>query len=134
MSYGTGLQPKCASSTPVAEYVALASAVKEIIYVRQLLDELGIAIQLPIKVHEDNKTCIHIAKNPSAPRKTRHMDIRYHFVRDYHLEGIIHIDYCPSRLMIADIFTKALPRPAFRRLRQELISDEKLPPEENPPD
>ena len=133
LTYGTGLQPRCASSTPVAEYVALASAVKEVVYIQQLLAEMGIPISKPVTIHEDNRTCIHIAKNPSAPRKTRHVDIRYHFIRDYHLEGLINIDYCKSRQMIADIFTKALPRPAFRRLRAELISDKTLSDEE-PPD
>jgi hypothetical protein len=131
ISYGTGLQPKCASSTPVAEYVALASAVKETIYVQQLMAELRIPIQYPIVIHEDNRTCIHITKNPAAPRKTRHVDIRYHFVRDYQLDGIIDVIYINSQINTADIFTKALPRPAFQRLRKDLISDEELPPEPN---
>ena len=60
--------------------------------------------------------------------------MRDHFIRDYKMAGAIRIDYCKSRDMIADLFTKSLPRPAFRRLRAELISDELLPPDTLQPD
>jgi hypothetical protein len=129
IDYGSGLQPKTASSTPVAEYVALASAVKQIVWLKQLLQELNIKVVLPIPVREDNTTCIHIASNPAAPKRTRHMDIRYHFIRDYVTDQIIKVSYVKSKDQLADIFTKALPRPAFRKLRHFLVSDSELKPD-----
>ena len=120
ISFATALQPKTASSTAVAEYIALASAVKELIHIKQLLQELGFSIALPMNMEEDNTTCIHIATNPTSPRKTRHIDIRYHFLRDYISNGSIRVRYIPSALQLADILTKPLPRPAFIRIRRLL--------------
>jgi hypothetical protein len=124
ISFGSGLQPKTSSSTPVAEYVALASAVKELIWLKQLLRELNVGVTEPVTVHEDNTTCIHIAKNPASPKRTRHIDIRYHFLRDYVVTKEITVEYCKSKDMLADILTKALPRPAFQRIRGALVSDD----------
>jgi hypothetical protein len=61
-----------------------------------------------------------MAKNPGNYTKTKHIDIRNHFIREKIADGMFGIEYCATESMIADIFTKALPRPAFERLRDYL--------------
>ena len=108
VAFGTGLTQKTAPSTPVAEYIALAHGVKELLWTYQILLTMGVDIELPMRILEDNQTCILIADNPISQRRTRHTDIRYHFVRDYILDGTISVEYCPTKEMLADILTKAM--------------------------
>ena len=84
---------------------------------------MGIEVQLPIQIQEDNQACIQIADNPVSQRRTRHMDIRYHFVRDYIEDGTVTVKYCPTQQMLADIMTKMMPKPTFTRLRNKIIGD-----------
>ena len=96
------------SSTSVAEYIALASAVKELIWVRQMITSFGFEVENNIPVFEDNEACIHLATNPTAPKRTRHVDIRYHFIRDYCTNKTIDVQYVCTKLQVADILTTAL--------------------------
>ena len=73
--------------------------------------------------HEDNQACICIADNPISQKRTRHVDIRYHFIRDYIIDGTITMEYCSTKLMLADILTKAMQKPQFERLRNKIICD-----------
>ena len=84
---------------------------------------MGINVALPMKIYEDNQSYIQIADNPVSQRRTRHMDIRYHFVRDYIQDGYVTLKYCPTAQMLADIMTKVMPRPTFHKLRNKIIGD-----------
>ena len=84
---------------------------------------MGLRIQLPIQIMEDNQSCICIADNPISQRRTRHIDIRYHFIRDYILDGTITVKYCPTKQMLVDILTKSLHRPIFTDLRDRIIGN-----------
>ena len=123
VAFGTGLTKRTATSTPEAEYVALAHGLKELLWTYQILLTVGIDIQLPMTVHEDNQACIQIADNPISQRRTRHVDIRYHFVRDYIEDGTISMKYCSTKDMLADIMTKAMHKPTFEGLRNKIIND-----------
>ena len=123
VSFGTGLAQRTATSTPEAEYVAMAHGLKELLWTYQTLLTMGLHIQLPIKVMEDNQSCICIADNPIAQRRTRHVDIRFHFIRDYINDGTITVTYCPTKEMLADILTKSLHKPVFTDLRNRIIGD-----------
>ena len=124
MSFGTGLSARTSNSTPEAEYVAMTHGVKELLWTFQTLLTIGISVRrLPIVVMEDNQTCIQIADNPVSQRRTRHMDVRYHFIRDQINDGIITVRYCVTRDMLADVLTKVMPRPAFLRLRDKIVGD-----------
>ena len=68
----------------------------------------------------DNETAINIAENPKDHTRTKHIDIRYHFLRDHVEKGDIHIDHIGIDLQLADIFTKPLDEARFCRLRREL--------------
>ena len=78
-------------STAESEYVALSQAAQEAVWVRRLLEEIGMDLtQNPTLIHEDNQGAIAIARNPVAHARTKHIDIRYHFVREAILKALLH--------------------------------------------
>ena len=84
---------------------------------------MGIKVKLPVTVYEDNQTCIAIANDYMSQKRTRYIDIRYHFIRDYVQDGTIKLVYCETIKMLADILTKAIPRPQYQRLRNQVMAD-----------
>jgi len=108
-----------ALSTAEAEYIALSDVIKELLWYSELLDELGFS-QGPITVHCDNQSAIAIAKSPGHHERTKHISIKFHFVRDNVDKEHVKLQYCPSKMMIADILTKAIPREQFEILRSKL--------------
>jgi hypothetical protein len=69
-------------SSMEAEYMALAAAVQESIWFRMILEELKFPLQQPIRLYEDNVACIHFSDHPGEHRRSKHIDYRYHFVRE----------------------------------------------------
>ncbi len=109
-----------ALSTCEAEYVALSTATQETIWLRRLLDSLKTSPSGAITVMEDNQGAIAIAKNPVAHARTKHIDIRYHFIRETIQEGLIELHYCPTEKMLADILTKPLSKGRFHFIREAM--------------
>ena len=100
------LQPTTALSTVEAEYMALAAAAQECGFLRQLLMSLGIVLNSPTRMYEDNMGCISLANNSMTTGKTKHIDIRYHFIRDMVKSGVIQLVWCRTEDMVADALTK----------------------------
>ena len=123
VAFGTGLTAKTLPCTPVAEYVALAHGLKELLWTYQMLCKMGINIKLPMRILEDNQATICIADNPISQRRTRYVDIRYHFVRDFINDGTVTVEYCPTSQMLADILTKSMHKPIFEGLRDKIIGN-----------
>ena len=123
ISWRSKKQSTVALSTAEAEYMALASATQEAIWLRQLLSfiykETDILSKSTI-IHEDNQSSICMVKNHQFHGRAKHIDIRYHFVREQTLLGSIELNYCKSNEMIADIFTKSLSAGQFKYLRSLL--------------
>ena len=69
---------------------------------------------------EDNQGAICIAKNPVAHSRTKHIDIRYHYIRETLCDKIIELEYCPTEHMIADLLTKPLHKGRFELLREKM--------------
>ncbi|TPX55785.1 DNA-directed DNA polymerase [Powellomyces hirtus] len=113
-------QPTVALSSTEAEYMALPQACKEAIWLRQLLIELGYPQGLPCKIYEDNQGCIALARNPTNHARTKHIDIRHHFIRESIANQHVDLEYCPTKDMAADLLTKPLPRPHFANLCEML--------------
>jgi Reverse transcriptase (RNA-dependent DNA polymerase) len=108
-----------ATSTAEAEYIALAHCAREVLFLRQFLKELGHPQQATV-IREDNQACIKIAENPAHHARTKHIDVRYHFIRErIELEQIT-LEYVESKENIADIFTKGLERDIYHRHRDRL--------------
>ena len=107
-------------STAEAEYIALGSATQEAIWLHQLLTDLRIDTKGSIEILEDNQSAIAMAKNSIGHRRTKHIDIKHHFIREAVQVTTIVLSYCPTTDMLANIFTKQLPWTQFERLRSRL--------------
>ena len=110
-------QQTVALSTAEAEYMALANGVQQSLWIKNLLNELNIGVGQSFLIKEDNQACISIGNNLEHNSRTKHIDIKHHFIRDRIQSGEIKLEYVPSKHMLADIFTKALPRDKFVQLR-----------------
>jgi hypothetical protein len=108
-----------AQSTAEAENISLAHCIREVIFLRQLLGELGYE-QSTTQIYEDNQACISMAENPVQHSRTKHIDVRYHFVREKVNLKEVKINYVESKENVADILTKGLERPAFKYLSSKL--------------
>ena len=118
ISWSRRKQAVVALSTAEAEYIALSSATQEIIWLRRLLTDLHSKPHGPTELKEDDQGAIAIAKNPITHNRTKHIDIRYHFVRENVRDNVVNITYCPFVSMIADILTKVImPRVKFEQFR-----------------
>ena len=73
-----------------------------------------------IEILEDNQGAIAMSKNPVGYIRTKHTDIKHHFIRETIPAGTIVLTYCPTKDMVANIFTKALLRDQFKKLRSNL--------------
>ena len=117
-SWKSRKQTCVALSTAEAEYVALAGATQEATWMRQLLEDLYHEQKEPTVIREDNQAAIAIAQQPHSHSKMKHIDIRYHFVREKVQDNTIKLRYCPTNNMLADILTKGLTHDKFSRLRE----------------
>ena len=93
-------------STTEAEYVAVSEVVKEIKFLYQLLRSMEIKVPLPIKIRVDNVGAIWLANNSGVSERTKHVDIRAHFVRSYVMDEVVTIDFVKSAENTSDIMTK----------------------------
>ena len=117
VSWKSSKQGCVALSTAEAEYMALASATQEAIWMSRLVREFTNADHLnPVKIYEDNQSAICIAKNHQQHGRTKHIDIKYHFTREHVAMKDIELVYCQSKEMIADVFTKPLNGPLFKNM------------------
>jgi len=114
-------QRTVALSSTEAEYMALSEATQEAVWLKAFMRELGEeAGDGALTVYEDNQGAIALAKNPEFHKRTKHIDIRYHFVREKVESGQVALQYCPTQDMLADIMTKAIAAPQFAALRTKL--------------
>ena len=103
-------------------YMALSDGVREILYVRNLLKEF-FKVEQPIHAHVDSKGAAYLAEKNVNNKRSKHIDVRFHFVRQHIAEKVIELFYVPTQENIADIFTKALPPTALKKLSKKLLSN-----------
>lgn len=103
-------------SSTEAEYVALSEACTEVIWIKRILQEMGLKISNAIEIFEDNQSCINLTKNAVLHKRTKHIDIRHNFVRDLVEEKEVIVKYIQSEHQVADLMTKALSRSRFEKL------------------
>lgn len=113
ISHQAKQQPFIALSTCEAEYMALVEAGKEAIWLGRLLNELC-QFEFPILLYGDNQGANSLTVNPEYHRRTKHIDVRYHWIRDQVDRKVIHIEYIPTKEMVADGLTKPLPVHTFK--------------------
>ena len=87
---------------------------------KQTLEDIQVKYDEPIPILCDNTSAINISKNPMMHSKTKHIPIKFHFLREQVIEKNIKLEYVETKEQIVDIFTKPLPRETFEYLRQKL--------------
>ena len=106
-------------STAEAEYVAAGACCAQLLWMRQTLRDFGCHFtKIPLLC--DNESAIKLANNLVSHSRTKHIDIRHHFLRDHQTKGDIEIHHVSTEKQLANIFTKPLDEPRFCALRSEL--------------
>lgn len=117
VSWNSYTQHTVSRSSTEAEYMALSDACQELVWLRRMCGNLG-APQETVVLHEDNQSAIALADNGLRQhRRTKHIDVRFHFVCAQIGRSIVRLKHCKTDKMIADIFTKPLPERQFEILR-----------------
>jgi hypothetical protein len=116
ISWSSRLQPTVAASTTEAEYMAAAYAIKEALWLRTLLSEIGLKYET-ITIYADNQSAIKLLKNPVFSMRSKHIDVIYHFARERVSKKEIAFKYIPTTKMVADILTKPLATTKFEFCR-----------------
>ena len=122
-------QSTTALSSTEAEYIAISSAVREVIFLPRLLDELKLPqakryatspqrLELkPIVVCNDNKGALRLTEETAVRPRTKHIEVRYHYAREQQSRGLIHVKYLPTDDMPADGLTKPLDKVKYKRFK-----------------
>src|SRR6202522_1703715 len=120
ISWQSKKQPTIALSSMEAEYMAESLATWQIIWLRSFTAELGIPYSRPTILNVDNQGAINYSINAINHSRTKHIDIQHHFVREKLVSNEIEIQYCATENNLADLFTKALPKPRHEDLEKRL--------------
>lgn len=120
ISWRTHKQAVISQSSTEAEYVAVAEAINETEWIKQLLRELNIQPNEPTMIFEDNQSCIMAGEKPKNHKRMKHVAVKYHLVRDTIERGLVQLKYIPTGEQTADIMTKGLEKNQFFKLRQQL--------------
>ena len=120
ISWKSKLQSIIAQSTTEAEYISINTATKEAIYIKQLLEELGHFKQSKFPLYTDNNGALLLAKNPVFHERTKHIAVKYHYIRDLISQGIIDLIYIPTKENKSDGFTKPLEKTKFKEFLAHL--------------
>lgn len=118
--WNTRRQNSVAASSTEAEYMALFEGVREACWLRSLLSSINLKLSEPIIIYEDNNGCIAIANNPTDHKRTKHIDVKYHFSRQKVEEKEVKIIYIPTGEQLADAFTKPLPATQLISIRKQI--------------
>lgn len=137
-SFGTNVfcwnsrrQDVVAQSTAEAEYISASDATKQAIWLRKILAVLDQNQDAPTVIHCDNISAIAISNNPVFHGKTKHIKLKFHFLREAVQDREVILPHCASSDQVTDIFTKPLPKPRLEYLRMKLGVTDNRGQEEN---
>lgn len=120
IAWSSRKQTSVVMSSTEAEYIAASQASKELLWLRQLLEDLHIPIKGLFVINEDNQGCIRLIESDQCGRRSKHIDVCYHQIRDLRERNVINIRYCPTSEMLADLMTKPLAKERFLELTRHL--------------
>jgi hypothetical protein len=118
LSWCSNKQSSVTLSTAEVEYIALSVA--EAVWLRKILTHLFDHEMDPTTIHCDNQSCVNLFENPMFIDKSKHNEIKYHYIRDMVQRKIVHVQYLPTHEQITDIFTKPLPKTKFEYFCERL--------------
>ena len=116
-------QRTVALSSSEAEFVAISEAVKEVLFVLQVLNSVGVKVQTPVIVRVDNMGAIFMTDNATSSTRTRHIDIRWHFTRNLVKDQVIEIIFCKSAENKADGYTKNVSSDIYEAHSPDFVMD-----------
>ena len=119
ISWSSKKQNSVALSTAEAEYVSIGNYCAQILWIKQQLLDFGLNYK-NISIKCDNTSAINLTKNPVHHSRSKHIEIRHHFIRDHVQNGNINIEFVSTENQYADIFTKPLDKMRFEFLRNEI--------------
>jgi hypothetical protein len=122
LTWASKMQKTVALSSCEAEYMAIAEAVKDVLWFLNFMAELKLEVEVPVPLYIDNMSAIHLAENPVSHQRSKHIDMRYKFIRENVVAGVIVPLYVPTGDNIADIFTKNTTRTVFQKHVQKIVS------------
>lgn len=124
-TFGSGIicwaserQKSVALSTAESEYVAASMAIRELMWLRLLLNELQPSHVCVPDLFVDNESAIKLIKNPVLHKRTKHIDVKFHFIREKYRAKLFNVKEIPTNEQTADIFTKPLCRVKFEKFRE----------------
>ena len=120
ITWSSKKQATTALSTSEAEFVAATAAACQAIWLRRVLADLQQEQKCATEIFCDNKSTISMTRNPTFHNRTKHIDIRYHFIRDLVAKEEISLEYCSTEEQLADVLTKALSKEKFCYFRSLL--------------
>jgi hypothetical protein len=119
VSWASKKQNSVALSTDEVEYIVTGHCCAQLLWIRQTIRDYGYKLS-KVPLLFDNESAICMADNPVEHNRTKHIDTRYHFLRDHQQKGDIEIAYVSTHNQLADIFIKPLDEKTFSKLRNEL--------------
>nr|KYP74877.1 Retrovirus-related Pol polyprotein from transposon TNT 1-94 [Cajanus cajan] len=120
VSWSSKKQPIVTLSTTESEYIAAASCACQCIWIKRILETIGFKEHKHILVLCDSNSAIKLSENPVFHGRSKHIDVRFHFLRDIVREGKIKLSYCSTYNQVADIMTKPLKLEQFVKIRSML--------------
>lgn len=117
ISWASKKQPVVALSTTEAEYMAATLCACQCVWLRRVLEKIEVEEKTATMIMCDNSSTIQLSKNPVFHGKSKHIDVKFHFLRDLVNNGVIKLSYCASENQTADIMTKPLKLEQFEKLR-----------------
>lgn len=118
ISWFSRKQNVIALSSCEAEYVALAETCKEVTWIKQIAKEFNITVNPEVKVYTDSQSCIALVQNPKQGNRTKHIDLKYHYVKEEVERKNVRLEYVPTESNTADLMTKPLTGRRTEMLRK----------------
>ncbi|QRV96994.1 Pol polyprotein/retrotransposon [Ceratobasidium sp. AG-Ba] len=108
VSWSSKKQAIVTTSSTDAEYIGMGHCAKEGVWITRLLNDLGVPLSEPIEIFADNQSSMILADSEKTSGRTKHIDVQYHFIREYIQDGKCQLSWVPTKLNTADVFTKPL--------------------------
>ncbi|KAD3337683.1 hypothetical protein E3N88_33203 [Mikania micrantha] len=120
ISWSSRKQSTVALSSSEAEYIAATAAACQGVWLRRILEDLGCDQELPTTIFCDNKSAINLSRNPIMHSRSKHIELKHHFIRDLVKQNVIQLEFCGTNEQLADMLTKAFSKEKFVQFRSSV--------------